>query len=172
MIISIRNERPFDGPAIERLLDFAFEPERHARPSYRLREGVARRDDLCFVADSDRTILGVIRFWPILVGGRAAVLLGPIAVHPDHEGHGIGTALVRNGLDASIDADFSIVVAIGAQAFLGRFGFRRASPLGLSFPAKVDDERFLVHELAPNALSGNAGWIAPARETAPLGVAV
>ena len=166
---TIENEQPADAPAIENLLDLAFEPARHHRPSYRLREGVPKCDALCLVARDGGRLVGVIRFWPILVGGEAALLLGPIAVHPDHEGRGIGSALVRSGLSAAKAGGFRIVVAIGFPAFLGRFGFRHASPLGLRFPVKVDDTRFLVHELAPGALDGNAGDIEPVKAAAATG---
>jgi predicted N-acetyltransferase YhbS len=162
-MITIRNELPSDQPAIEKLLDLAFEPARHSRPSYRLREGVPKCEPLCFVAENEERLLGVVRFWPILVGGEPAILLGPIAVHPDHEGHGIGSALVRKGLTAAEAAGYRIVVAIGFIAFLGRFGFRHARPLGLRFPVRVDDTRFLAHEIVPDALDGNAGQIEAAR---------
>ena len=162
-MITIRNEQPADGPAIEQLLDLAFEPARHGRPSYRLREGVPKCDALCFAAEDGGRLLGVIRFWPIVVGGVPALLLGPIAVHPDHEGQGIGSALVRNGLAAAKAGGFGIVIAVGFIEFLGRFGFRHASPLGLRFPVRVDDTRFLVHELVPGALDGNAGRIEAAK---------
>ncbi|MGD9538195.1 MAG: GNAT family N-acetyltransferase [Alphaproteobacteria bacterium] len=165
-MITIENEQPADAPAIESLLDLAFEPARHRRPSYRLREGVPKCNALCFVARDGKRLVGVVRFWPILVGGEAALLLGPIAVHPDHEGRGIGSALVRNGLEAAKGSGYRIVVAVGFLAFLGRFGFRRASPLGLRFPVKVDDTRFLVHELAPGALDGNTGDIEPVKAAA------
>lgn len=162
-MVTIRNEQPADSRAIEQLLDTAFEPERRGRPSYRLREGVAKRDELCFVAEDGARLVGVVRFWPILIGGAPALLLGPIAVHPDHEGRGIGSRLVRAGLEAAKAAGYRLVVAVGVISYLGRFGFRRASPLGLRFPVAVDDTRFLVLELTPGALEGVSGEIEPAR---------
>lgn len=162
-MIAIRNEQPSDSRAIEKLLDTAFEPGRRGRPSYRLREGVAKRDDLCFVADDGARLIGVVRFWPILVGGTPALLLGPIAVHPDHEGLGTGSRLVRAGLAAATAAGYRIVVAVGVIGYLGRFGFRPAGPLGLRFPVPVDESRFLVLELVPGALDGITGEIEPAR---------
>ena len=59
-----------------------------------------------------------------------------------------------------------IVVAIGAEAYLGRFGFKRASPLGLRFPVAVDDARFLVRELADGALKEVSGRITAAKRRA------
>lgn len=164
-MITIRNERPDDSGAIEQLLDIAFEPSRHGRPSYRLRDGVAKRDDLCFVAEEANHLIGVVRFWPILIGDHSALLLGPIAVHPAHKGQGIGGLLIGAGLAAARTAGFGIVVGVGVVGYLGRFGFQKASPLGLRFPVAVDDAHFLVLELVPGALDGVAGEIQPARGT-------
>jgi predicted N-acetyltransferase YhbS len=158
-MVTIRQEKPPDSRSIEHLLDIAFEPARHGRPSYRLREGVARIESLCFVAESEGQVVGVVRFWPIQVDGRPALLLGPIAVHPDAARRGVGSLLVRTGLDAARVAGWRLVVAIGAQGYLGRFGFAPAAPRGLSFPVPVDEARFLVLELVAGALEGLSGRI-------------
>jgi len=169
-MVTIRPEQPSDTPAIERLLDTAFEPERHGRPSYRLREGVPRIDTLCFVAENDGRVIGVVRFWPIEVSGAPALLLGPIAVHPELARRGIGSRLVRKGLNAAKAAGWRVVVAVGVQAYLGRFGFVPAKPRGLRFPVPVDEARFLVLELVPGALSTAGGRIGPARPAAKAAV--
>lgn len=163
---SIRLEKPSDARSIELLLDTAFEPTRQSRPSYRLREGVPRIDALCFVAESEGQVVGVVRFWPIEVGGAPALLLGPIAVHPDCARRGIGSRLVRKGLGAAKAAGWRVVIAIGAQAYLGRFGFVPAKPRGLVFPVPVDEARFLVLELVPGVLNGVGGRIERARTQA------
>jgi predicted N-acetyltransferase YhbS len=167
-MVSIRPEKPSDSRAIEPLLDLAFEPGRHSRPSYRLRDGVAKLDSLCFVAEEDGRLLGVVRFWPIEIGGTPALLLGPIAVHPERARQGIGTLLVRAGLNAAREAGWRVVVAIGALSYLGRFGFAPAAPCGLRFPAPVETARFLALELVPGGLDGVAGTIARARHRAAI----
>lgn len=165
-MVTIRLEQPSDAPAIELLLDTAFEPARHGRPSYRLREGIGRIDALCFVAESEGKVVGVVRFWPIEVGGLPALLLGPIAVHPTLARRGIGSRLVRKGLSSAKASGWRIVVAVGAQAYLGRFGFVPAKPRGLRFPVPVDEARFLVLELVPGTLTGLSGRIERAKPAA------
>lgn len=156
----IQSERPQDGPQIEQLLDIAFGPDRWARPSYRLRQGVTPIHALCFTARVGGRLAGAIRFWPVSIGGVTdAVLLGPIAVHPSHEGCGIGSRLIRKGLGSAAQDGDRIVVAIGDPRYLGRFGFRRARDSGLSFPFAIEDERFLALELVPGALDGVSGEI-------------
>lgn len=163
-MITLRPEEPRDGPEIENLLDTAFEPERHTRPSYRLRDGVVPRATLCFVACYESTIFGTIRFWPVSIGeSGSGVLLGPIAVLPAHEGRGIGSSLILRGLEAARQEGESVVIAVGAPGYLGRFGFLPAAEHGMGMPELTDPGRFLALELTPGALAGVSGEVGRAR---------
>ena len=52
---------------------------------------------MCRVArDESGVLAGAIRVWPIAVGDAPALLIGPIAVHPTHQGEGLGGALIRD----------------------------------------------------------------------------
>ena len=157
----IRKERPQDGPEIESLLDHAFGADRHARPSYRLREGIKPVHSLCLVAEAEGRILGTIRHWPVRIGTTgSALLLGPIAVDPPQEGHGIGGHLVRTALDQARAEGHRVVVAVGALGYLGRFGFTSAARYGITLPGLEDSGRLLALALAPRALDGVKGAIA------------
>lgn len=154
-------ERPADAVAIEPLLDLSFGPERQQKTVYRLREGVAPVPGLSFaVHDGDR-LIGSIRFWPILIGGRTpAILLGPLAVDPARRGEGIGRALVRHGLYTATRLGHRICVLVGDKPYYEPFGFRSAVAAGLELPGWVDPERFQVMELEAGALKGVTGMIA------------
>ena len=150
-----------DGPLIETLLDIAFGAERHARPSYALRNGIAALAELCFVVRHNGDLVGTIRFWPLQIPGAASgLLLGPIAVHPDHSGLGIGSRLISEGLSAARTCGHDAVAAIGAAKYLGRFGFRPAQEFALEFPAEIAQDRFLALELAQGALDQAGGLVA------------
>ena len=158
---SIRTEGPQDGPQIEALLDRAFGADRHARPSYRLREGLQPVRDLCFVAEAEGRILGTIRHWPVGIGDAEPVLLlGPIAVDPAHERRGIGGLLVRTALDRAFAEGHTAVVAVGTPSFLGRFGFVGAACYGITLSGLDDPRRLLALELAPCAFNGVSGAVA------------
>lgn len=164
-MIRVVRERPEHGPEIERLLDLAFGPLRTSRPSYELRRGASPLDELSFVALQGRQPLGTIRFFPVTIGEKTrALLLGPLAVHPDHWRKGIGTRLMHRGLRACREQGHRIVVVIGTKAFLGRFGFGAARAAGLRFDERVGDDRFLVKELAPGALHGVRGAVRSAAD--------
>ncbi len=164
----IRSERPQDGPQIEDLLDRAFGADRHARPSYRLRAGIPPLRPLCFVAETERRIVGAIRHWPVRIGdARPAVLLGPIAVDPAFERQGIGTRLVQTGLAAVREAGHEAVVAVGTPAYLGRFGFTAAGGYGIALPGLDEPRRLLALALVPGALDGAGGVVARVSPTDP-----
>jgi len=156
----LTTERPEDGPAIETLLDRAFGPDRHAKISYRYRSDVPPVRELSRVAraDADGRILGTIRYWPIAIGGHAALLLGPVAAEPALKGRGIGVALIRDTLDAAAWMNAARVVLVGDIGYYKRFGFLPAAPLGLHIPGE-NPERLLALPLARNAFAGVSGAI-------------
>jgi predicted N-acetyltransferase YhbS len=159
-MIRIGPERDTDAREIEALLDRAFGPDRMARPSYALRHGTERLRGLCFGAREEGRIAGTIRFCPVIIGQDvAAILLGPIAVRIESRNRGIGARLARRGLRACREQSHRIVVAIGTKAYLGRFGFEDARTRGLEFDPTVEDDRFLVCELVPDALDGVTGAV-------------
>ena len=88
----LRSEWAADTAAVEALVTATFGPGRLAKTAYRLREGVDPVPELSFVAMStaDKHLIGSVRFWPVSVGGKPSLLLGPLAVQPDLRGQGIG----------------------------------------------------------------------------------
>ncbi len=162
-MLEIVCQRPSDGPAIERLLDLSFGPDRHRRPSYRLRDGIAPIAALGLVARDGRRVVGTLRFWPITVGGTVpALLLGPLAVHPDDRRRGIARALIERGLADARRFGHRIVVAIGDERVFGNHGFAPADAAGIAMPGAADSARVLVTALAPAALAGVSGVLARA----------
>jgi putative acetyltransferase len=79
-------------------------------------------------------------------------------VSPAWQGRGIGSALVRAGLDASRGAGQCVVVVLGDPRYYGRFGFEPAAARGLRYGARVTDA-FQVLELEPGALDGVRGQV-------------
>lgn len=158
--MQIALETPSDLPAVERLLDHAFGPDRAARPVYRLREGLTPHQDLCFVLRIGNHVAASIRFWPILAGtaGRA-LLLGPIAVEPTDQGRGFGSLMIHHGLAAAKAAGHRGVLLIGDAPYYGRFGFSPHLTECLVLPGNPDQGRLLGLELEPGALGRPSGTI-------------
>lgn len=164
-MIELQPERPEDWWEVEALFDLCFAPGREALSSYRLRDGIAPARGLCLVARDELGILaGAIRFWPVRVGPAPALLLGPVAVHPTHQGEGLGAALITAGLAAARAAGWDRVMLVGDAPYYGRFGFTRLD--GVEMPPPTNPDRVLGQALRPGAWDGIAGpvrkWDAPA----------
>jgi predicted N-acetyltransferase YhbS len=161
-MFEITAEGPEDASAIERLLDETFGRDRHAKPSYRYRDGVDPERRLCLVAREGGRVGGATRHWPVVIGEGAtpALLLGPVAVAVDRRGRGVGRALVRRGLEGAAALGHRIVLLVSDLDYYRRFGFRPAAP-GIVMPGERP-ERLLAAELVRGALDGERGIIRPA----------
>ena len=152
----LREETPDDEWEVEALFDSAFGPGRHGLSAYRLRDGVEPAAGMSLtVRDKFGSLSGCIRFWPILVGGARALLLGPVAVHPTRQGEGLGGALIRGGIDRAKQRGWEVIFLVGDEPYYGRFGFSRAD--GVVFPPPTDPERILFLRLDGAAEQGVAG---------------
>jgi len=151
-------EQPDHAEAIETLVDLAFGPDRLRKTSYRLRDGLEPVSGLGFVVLKGDTLVGTIRFWAVNIGGNTpALLLGPLAIHPDHQGKGIGRALMHEGLDKARALGWKAVILVGDAPYYTRFGFRPELTVNLTLPGPVDRERFLGLNLVPGTLDGISG---------------
>lgn len=154
---SIRLEKPADAAAIEALNDIAFGPGRHVRSAYRLRDGVAHDPTLSFVGEVKGTVMGSVRLTPIRIGGKAGLLLGPLAVAPEWTGQGCGRTLVRTAIDGARKAGHALILLVGDEPYYGPLGFKRTTRGAVTMPGPVDPDRVLVAELKPGAADGLAG---------------
>jgi len=170
MTFTIGPERPDDATLITPLLDRTFGFDRTRRTVYRLREGIDPVAGLSFSAVAgDGGLLGSIRYWPIDIAGRPAILLGPLAVEPALQGRGIGKALVRHSLAAAAAQGHRVCVVVGDPNYYRPFGFLPASGHGLLLQGPVEPERFQVKALVPGALKDVHGIIGRGKAVAGPG---
>lgn len=158
--ITCEDTTPHDHDAIEHLLDLAFGSGRHGKTSYRLREGNAAVPGLSLVThDPGVGVSGTISFWPLVIGARLspALLLGPLAVHPDRQGLGIGITLMREGLARAKAQGHGLVLLVGDEPYYAKVGFARLPEGLIGLPGPVDPKRFLYLELRADALKGVSG---------------
>jgi predicted N-acetyltransferase YhbS len=167
-MIAMRNERLSDFEAREALLDRAYGPARFAKTSARVREGRLPAEDLSFVAINRRRVVGTVRLWNIAAGsGRSALLLGPLAVDPAHQGNGLGGRLMRHAIAAARMRGHGAILLVGDAAYYGRFGFCAETTGALRMPGPYEPHRLLALELVPGALAGARGLIGATGRPAP-----
>ena len=153
-------ERPEDAQAVERLILHAFGPGRFAKAAERLREGRQPMYELSFLAWEGDQVVGCVQLWPVVIGGREALLLGPFAVEPRYRSQGLGAALIVRSCEAAAAAGHPLIVLVGDAPYFRPLGFVEAPKV--SMPGPVNRRRVLVKALYPGADDGVAGLVEPA----------
>ena len=156
----IRAEQDNDRTAVHAVNTSAFETPSEANLVDALRERA--EPVVSLVADERGTILGHIMFTPVSLSGHPGLKvmgLAPMAVAPEHQRKGIGSALVRAGLEQCRKLGFAAVVVLGHPGYYPRFGFSPSTRFGIGSEYDVPEDVFMALELQPAALSGKAGTI-------------
>ncbi|WP_046494189.1 GNAT family N-acetyltransferase [Streptomyces odonnellii] len=92
-----------------------------------------------------------------------ALCLGPVAVRPEYQKTGAGSAAIRASLQAAKEMGEHFVTVLGHPTYYPRFGFTRASQYGIGLSIDVPDEAMMALTLdADHPLpSGTVHYAAP-----------
>jgi putative acetyltransferase len=148
--VIIRPERTEDAAAIRAVNVAAFPTSAEADLVELIRASDHFVPDLSLVAeDPHGRVVGHIVMSHVGIAGNPepVLALAPMAVVPECQNQGIGSALVRAALDAAEARDESLVIVLGHPWFYPRFGFRRASRYGIFPPAPWPDAAFMAKPL-------------------------
>lgn len=133
--VEIRVEGPGDEPAIAEVVAAAFGSKAEARLVEAIRGSPHYVPELSLVAERDGRVVGhVMISAAALRDGEARqriATLSPLAVAPDEQGHGIGSALVRAVTAVAETRGEPLVVLEGSPSFYGRLGFEPAPAHGI-----------------------------------------
>jgi putative acetyltransferase len=162
MQVTVRRETTQDVGAVRVINKRAFERTEEADIVDALR-GVAH-PQVSLVAESDGRVVGHIFLSPVTIESGDSIFdamgLGPVAVLPELQRKGVGSELVRRGLEECGRLGRQVVVLVGHPHYYPRFGFAPARARGLEIAFEgVPDEAFMVVELAPGALRGVSGTV-------------
>lgn len=159
----VRQETKADIDAVRKLNKKAFKGKDESKLVDALREEDGFIPELSLVAQKAGAVVGHILFSPIEIKegetSVAALALAPMAVLPDLQEQGIGSALVKSGLAEAARLGHKIVVVVGHPEYYPRFGFLKAGEKGLTLPFECEADVFMVLELVPGALDGVRGEI-------------
>ena len=163
MNVNIRPETTADYPAVRKVNLAAFDTATEADLADAMREAPEYVPELSLVAELDGKIVGHALFSEVTVvqerGELRALSLGPIAVLPDYQRRGIGSAMIEHGHRRGRELGYPFVVLIGHPWYYPRFGYVPAREHGLITIWDVSDPVFMVCELESGALEHAAGEI-------------
>jgi putative acetyltransferase len=158
--VEIRPEALEDWQQIREVTSRAFGQPDEAELIDALRQDA--RPFVSLVAAEHDGVVGHISFSPVTIGADPSLDcmgLAPMSVAPEWQRRGIGSQLVRAGLDACRQHGIGVVVVLGHPEYYPRFGFVAASRKGLSCQYAVPDEVFMALELTPGALRERSGLV-------------
>jgi putative acetyltransferase len=145
MNILIRNETDKDHSAVEQIHKAAFRTDAESTVVNAIRANGNAVISLAAVVENN--IVGHILFSPVSTHPPApekGLGLAPVVVLPEFHSQGIGSALIRAGLEECRRLSFDYAVVLGAPKYYMRFGFEKASLFGLQNEYGVDDEFMVI----------------------------
>jgi putative acetyltransferase len=156
----IRIEQEEDWPAVRAVNESAFETSAEANLVEALRRQATQIVSL--VAADEGSVAGHILFSPVTLTGHPDLKiagLAPMAVSKEYQSRGVGSLLVRAGLDECRSAGYGAAVVVGHPRYYPRFGFTPAAASGIACEFDVPEDAFMVVELKAGYLRGASGTI-------------
>jgi putative acetyltransferase len=159
--MSIRKEKPADIEKIWNINAEAFDTDAEASLVNALRSsGIPF---LSLVYEENYDLVGHILFTPVELvcntSGVRVMGLAPMAVVPSFEKKGIGSSLVKTGIQECISEGYDAIVVLGHPNYYPKFGFRPSVDYGLKSEYEVSDDVFMVLELKKNSLNRIKGIV-------------
>jgi len=158
--MEIREERETDHTAVHAVNISAFETPSEANLADALRKQATPVVSL--VAKEGDILVGHIMFSPVTLSGHPELKisgLAPMAVMPEYQRKGIGSALVRAGLAQCKQLGFDAVVVLGHTEYYPRFGFSPSFRFGINCEYDVPEDAFMAMELKPDVLRERKGQV-------------
>ena len=159
--MNIRKEKDSDIEEIWKVNAEAFETEAEANLVNALRDSDISY--ISFVAEEGEEIVGHILFTPVEIIGDNSGLklmgLAPMAVVTKLQKKGIGSQLVKAGLESCLAQGYDAVVVLGHPEYYPKFSFVPSVKFGIKSEYEVPDEAFMVLELTKDSLKGHQGII-------------
>ena len=119
-------------------------------------------DLISLVAEENQKIIGHLLFSPVFLDSNIKIKmmgLAPLAILPTYQNRGIGTLLVRKGLDVCVQKKIQSIVVLGDPNFYSRFGFESSVNYSIRSDFNVNPEVFQIKELKKGVFQGFAGIV-------------
>ncbi|WP_184873778.1 GNAT family N-acetyltransferase [Chryseobacterium sp. G0240] len=168
-MLTIRQEEEKDYQEVFQLTEEAFRTMEHSDHQEhflveKLRKSEAFIPELSLVAEAENgKIAGHLLFTKIKIENNSnsfdSLALAPVSVRPEFQNQGIGGKLILEGHRIARDLGYQSVILIGYESYYPRFGYKKTSNFGISFPFDIPEENGMVIELVQNGLKNREGVV-------------
>lgn len=159
-MIVIREERQADYSTIRKINDLAFNQPNEGIIIEKIRQSGA--ETLSLVALIDGKLVGHIFFSPVIIENHPEIKngmgLAPMSVLPEYQNQGIGSLLVREGIERLKIKSVPFIIVLGHELYYPKFGFQIASKYQIKCQWEdVPDEVFMILILNENLMKNIHG---------------
>ena len=106
--------------------------------SARLSEEINNNDIFCIGAFIEDNLIGSIFFTRLYFSTNIKVyMLAPVAVSVQHQKKGVGSALIKFGINELKNKDVDIIVTYGDPSFYSKVGFQEITEDSIKAPLKL-----------------------------------
>ncbi|MET3036308.1 N-acetyltransferase [Chryseobacterium sp. NRRL B-14859] len=168
-MLTIRQEEEKDYQEVFQLTEEAFRTMEHSDHQEhflveKLRKSEAFIPELSLVAEAENgEIAGHLLFTKIKIENNSnsfdSLALAPVSVRPEFQNQGIGGKLILEGHRIARDLGYQSVILIGHESYYPRFGYKKTSNFGISFPFDIPEENGMAVELVQNGLKNREGVV-------------
>ncbi len=168
-MITIRQEEVKDYEEVFKLIEDAFRDMEHSDHQEhflveKLRKSEAFIPELSLVAeDENGRVAGHILFTKLIIENDSEIFeslaLAPVSVKPGFQNQGIGGQLIREGHLIAQKLGYQSVILIGHEEYYPKFGYKKTSNFGISFPFEIPEENGMAIELVKDGLKNIKGKV-------------
>lgn len=153
--VHIRQETERDHKKIYELIKTSFATAEYSDGTEqdlieKLRKSKAYIQELALVAECDERLVGYIMFTKVKVGRKVGLALAPLAVAPDFQRQGVGSALINKGHEIAKRLGFEFSLVLGSEKYYPKFGYMPAEECGVEIPKDFPSSNFFIKPLQKN----------------------
>lgn len=162
-MLEIRIETPLDLDLIDKVNSLAFKNHQKSQLIQALRKNDAFKEELSLVATDNETIIGHLLLFPTYITNdyrrHSTLLLVSMAVLPDRQKKGSGTALIKEAMKQGEKLGFGSIVLSESSEYFFRFGFKKAIRWNITMPIQTSGKTVLAVELNRQGFSQVSGTV-------------
>ncbi len=154
MLIRQENEKDFND--VYFVIKSAFSSAEHSDGKEQDLVNALRKSDsfipkLSLVAEIDNKVVGHILFIEAKVSDQTVLALAPLAILPEYQNQGIGSALIKEGHKIAKELGYEYSIVLGSEKYYPRFGYVPSNKLGIEVPEGIPSINFMAIKLKEDA---------------------